>query len=259
MNTVQFPQLENLLQEAKGHNAINHIYLKALQKGDLFDSNKAIKDFSIQYQGYTSWFPKFLTAAMAKLENHEHRMFFIENLSEEGGHLDSDDVESLESIGIKEEWVQGVPHPELFRRFKKAMKIEGEDTLIDAVILWRELFHSVITSGSVAEAIGAIGLGTESIVKYIYKHITNAISIHTNLSREEYVFFELHSEIDDEHSALMLKVAEDLIKENPANYVDLRKGMLKALNLRSMFWDIMYKRAKTMQNENRNERQNIIQ
>jgi hypothetical protein len=107
----------------------------------------------------------------------------------------------------------------------------------------------MISNGSAAEAIGAIGIGTESVVKFMYKHLTNAIQKHTSLTKEEYVFFELHSEIDDEHGELMLQIASDLLKENPDNYFDLRKGMLKALNLRAMFWENMYNRAKTMQYE----------
>jgi pyrroloquinoline quinone (PQQ) biosynthesis protein C len=259
MIVSQNPQVQSLFQEAKKHEAVKHKYLKALQNGDFNDNLGAIEDFSVQYCGYTNWFPKFLTATMAKIDNHEHRMFFIENLSEEGGHLENDDIELLKSIGVKEEWVQGVPHPQLFKRFQTALNIESDLPLDDAVVLWREMFLSVISTGTLAEAIGAIGLGTESIVKFVYKFITKAIQNHTTLTKEQYVFFELHSEIDDEHSALMLKVAEDLINENPANYHDLRKGMLKALNLRTMFWDNMYERAKKMQYENRKECQTIIQ
>ena len=37
----------------------------------------------------------------------------------------------------------------------------------------------------------------------------------------------------------MLKIAEDLIAENPANYEAMKQGMRKALGLRSLFCDRM--------------------
>ena len=44
----------------------------------------------------------------------------------------------------------------------------------------------------------------------------------------------------------MMQIAEELIDETPNSYNELRKGMLKALNLRAMFWNNMYKRAQTL-------------
>ena len=249
MKDDQVMQIHCMQQEAIQHQATNHPYLIALENGDLPDPLGSLKDFSVQYQGYTAWFPNYLTAAMSKLEKHEHRLWLIENLSEESGSLEDEEIQMLENIGIKKEWVQGVPHPKLFQRFQKALNPKIEGGLCDAVHIWRELFYTMISNGSAAEAIGAIGIGTESVVKFMYKHLTNAIQKHTSLTKEEYVFFELHSEIDDEHGELMLQIASDLLKENPDNYFDLRKGMLKALNLRAMFWENMYNRAKTMQYE----------
>jgi len=83
-------------------------------------------------------------------------------------------------------------------------------------------------------------------VKHVYKYISKAIQNHTPLKKKDYVFFELHSEIDDEHGKIMMQIAEELIDETPNSYNELRKGMLKALNLRAMFWNSMYKRAQTL-------------
>ena len=72
------------------------------------------------------------------------------------------------------------------------------------------------------------------------------------------MFFELHSEIDDEHGELMLQIAVDLLKENPDYYFEIKKGMLKALNLRAMFWENMHNRAKTLQYELQDQYQGAI-
>jgi pyrroloquinoline quinone (PQQ) biosynthesis protein C len=58
------------------HRAINHPYLKALAAGCLPQPRQAIADFAVQYQGYTSWFPKYLSCVMSKLESEQHRAYF---------------------------------------------------------------------------------------------------------------------------------------------------------------------------------------
>jgi len=251
-------QIEKLLQEALEHKAINHPYLLALENGEFRDTKVALKDFAVQYSGYTEWFPKYLTAAISKMNNAEHRSHLIDNLSEESGQLDKDELKFLGEIGIKTEWVNGIPHPELFKRFCQSIDIESDNSIDINVEIWRELFLNVMYNGTAAEAIGAIGLGTESVVKHIYKFFTNAIQRHTDLRREDYVFFELHSEIDDEHGKIMIQIAEDFLNESLNNYNELRKGMLKALNLRVLFWDMMYERAKNLNYENRKEYQEAL-
>ena len=246
MGTQIHTRVHELIQEAIQHEATNHPYLLDLQNGNFPSPLEAIKDFAIQCEGYTAWFPKYLTTAMSKLDKHEHRMHFIENLSEEGGRLDYDEINLLKTIGIEEEWVQGIPHPRLFEQFREAMGVDAKQPLSDGVIIWREMFSSVISNAAAAEAIGAVGIGTEAIVKYVYKYISKAIQNHTPLKKKDYVFFELHSEIDDEHGKIMMQIAEELIDETPNSYNELRKGMLKALNLRAMFWNNMYKRAQTL-------------
>ncbi len=235
--------IQELLLEAENHEAINHPYLLAMAEGKFDDMQIALADFAVQYEGYTSWFPRYLTTAMSKLKVHHHRMHLVENLAEEGGHLPAEELEELEELGIKSEWVQGIPHPQLFKRFKSAIGAHESD-LSEAVLLWREMFLNTIEKASPAEAMGLIGLGTESIVKHVYKHITKAIINHTNVERRDYVFFELHSEIDDEHGEIMLNIAKEFLDEDEANFWELRKGMLKALNLRAMFWNDMVTRTK---------------
>lgn len=244
MIILQIPRTLALTDIAYEHRAIHHPYLQALASGDLPDPQAALEDFAIQYQGYTSWFPNYLTCVMSKLQSERHRGYFAENLDEEKGHLDAETVKQLEQLGIAEAWVQGIPHPVLFRRFRNALGIDAHSKpLCHAVIDWRQKFRSMLQQCSASEAIGAMGLGTESIVKHIYRYLTTAIQEHTDLCRRDYVFFELHSEVDDEHAELMMRVADDLADEAPGNLEQIRRGMIKALDLRATFWDAMYARA----------------
>lgn len=242
-------QMNSILEEALNHRAVNHPYLIALRDGSFKRKDRAIHDFAAQYGFYSAWFPRYLTAVISGMENPEHRQHLISNLAEESGHLQEDDLEAIRQIGIKDEWVQGVPHPQLFRRFQSHMGVQGNKEPSIEVEIWRESFFKLVQSESVAESVGAIGLGTESIVKHIYQYIIEAIQNHTNLSQEQYVFFQLHTQVDDEHGLVLLDIAKQMSSKDKKNETDLRKGMLKALNLRAAFWDDMHARALKLDEE----------
>jgi len=236
-------QMEKLISEAENHRAVNHPYLQSIGNGSFRHMDLILKDFAGQYGFYSEWFPRYLTAVISKLDNAEHRRHLLDNLAEESGSLHEEDLVAIRALGIQDEWVQGIAHPQLFRRFQKAIGADSSAKPGIEVAIWRESFLSLIQNNSAISAVGAIGLGTESVVKHIYKPIINSISKFTNLSLEEYVFFPLHTEVDDEHGLILLNIAADLAKSGTEAEWELRKGMLKALNLRAAFWDDMYARA----------------
>jgi len=235
--------IHHLLDEAFRHRAVHHPYLKALADGKFENMGEVLRDFAGQYGFYSAWFPRYLTATISKLDHAEHRNHLLENLAEERGELHEAELLALKDQGIKEEWVRGIPHPQLFRRFQKAIGAEMEAVPGIEVDIWRDALLCLVQNGSQASAIGAIGLGTESVVKYIYRYIIKALENHTNLNLEEYVFFPLHTEVDDEHGLILLDIGSQLVSERPESEMELRKGMLRALNLRAAFWDDMYQRA----------------
>ena len=238
--------LEELIQEALSHRAVCHPYLTDLANGNLPDLKWAIHDFAAQYPGYCAHFPRYLTMVISKLDSPEHRMTLMQNLIEESGMLDDEEIAVLVDHGIDPDWVQGIPHPKLFERFQQAVDVhdthEHTDDALE-VVCWRESFYHLLADGSPAEAVGAIGLGTENVVNKIYSPIIRAIERMGTLDRREYVFFELHCEVDEDHHEALLKIAHDFA-DDPQNRLDLRKGMLKALGLRAMFWDWMHDRAR---------------
>lgn len=105
----------------------------------------------------------------------------------------------------------------------------------------------MLQGATAAEAIGAMGLGTESMVKHIYRPITEAIKTFTEIRQQDYVFFELHSEVDDDHAELMMRVADDLTQDNPSCFDEIKRGMNAALELRAQFWDQLLNRARASQ------------
>jgi len=234
-------ELSRMTRNSRG---VKHPYLRALEMGELPDLEFALADFATQYSGYSNHFPRYLSTLIGRLETHEHRFALLENLTEESGLYDDEDLETIQGFGIDPGWIVGVPHPLLFKRFQAAVggcdqSAVGQEA--DQVVCWRELFIALLSQGSAAEAIGALGLGTESIVSEIYKPFVAAIS-RLDLPPEDTVFFPLHTLVDDHHQETLLGIAASFAV-TPEGRTGLRRGMIKALSLRSAFWDWLYARA----------------
>jgi hypothetical protein len=103
------------------------------------------------------------------------------------------------------------------------------------------MFLEVLGAGSPAQAVGALGLGTESIVSTMYQHFLPPLE-RLGIPPREAVFFPLHAMVDDRHRATLLEIAVHFAG-TPEGRRDLEKGMHKALFLRSGFWDWMLRRA----------------
>ena len=145
---------------------------------DLPDLRFALRDFGHQYYAYSAHFPRYLTALISKLESPAHRAALMENLTEESGQYEQEELDELAAIGIEPEWIVGLPHPELFRRFRRALGVKDGEAGAEEleVVCWREQFLTILNTGSAAEALGALGLGTETIVQTIYQPFVEAIS-----------------------------------------------------------------------------------
>jgi pyrroloquinoline quinone (PQQ) biosynthesis protein C len=236
--------VDALVQEALQHRAVNHPYLRALAAGSLPDPQLALRDFAQHYYGYSSHFPRYLTALISRLECSGHRRDLLDNLSEESGHYETEELGKLRRIGIEPDWILGIPHPDLFRRFSQALGVDHSSPASDhiEVVCWREMFLAVLSDGTPAEALGALGLGTETIVSAIYKPFVAAIARLNTLQPRDMVFFPLHTLVDDNHQATLRAIAVDFA-DTPTSRADLAKGMHKALILRNSFWDWLYQRA----------------
>ncbi len=233
-----------LAAEALGHRAVRHPYLAALGAGALPDPAWALRDFARHYAGYSAHFPRFLTALISRLEVPAHRAALLQNLAEESGHYGPDERAALEAVGVDPAWVDGVPHRELFARFARAVgaPAPGEAPVADEVHAWRDQLLLLLQAGPAAEAVGALGLGTEQIVRVMYGPLCAAVARHPGLSAADAAFFPLHTAVDDHHQESLRQIAVDLAGD-PAARPALRRGMLKALQLRAAFWDWLHARA----------------
>ncbi|MCK5941249.1 MAG: iron-containing redox enzyme family protein [Planctomycetes bacterium] len=237
------PGVEALIQESLAHPAVRHPFLTRFASGTFADPANALRTYAVEYSGYAAWFPRYLKAVISRLESPAHRELLAHNLEEEQGHLGADDCEELRKAGIDPATVQGVPHPALFRRFCDSLGIEPRELAqpCPAARRWRERFESFLRRATPAQAVGALGLGTEHIVRPVYEQLIKGILGMGTLRRDEFVFFELHCLVDDQHQQDLLEIAQSLA-DQPGGLAELRHGMLTALKLRCDFWDDLYSR-----------------
>lgn len=210
-----------------------------MRAGDFPNVHMAFQDFAFQYGLYSAQFVRYMSAVIDNLDNPEHKTILQANLAEEQGHTHDIDLPAdiLESI-------VGESHTVLYRRFQIALGL-GNGALKPTPecpgLLWSQQFLQLCGTNACV-GVGAIGIGTELIVASIYNQILDGLKAHSDLTKSQRVFFDLHSVCDDEHAAQMLVITEDLAQDADA-CDQIEFGIRSAIELRSTFWDMMLKRA----------------
>jgi len=241
--------VQALRAEALGHEAVRHPYLRALAEGSLEDPRRALQGFARQYAGYSAWFPRFLAAVEERLPS-ELKSVLDENKAEEVGRYDEETLRELEEAGLRREWVDGVPHPELFRRFQESLGVEpGGAVQPDApVARWREALLHLLKTDHPAAAVSALGLGTELVVSNMYAMVLKGVDRFGCIRPEGRSFLVLHALVDDAHAASLLELAERLATDGEGRAA-LARGMRAALELRAGFWSALHQEAKDTKEE----------
>jgi pyrroloquinoline quinone (PQQ) biosynthesis protein C len=226
--------------EALDSAAVNHQYLGAMATGDFPNTDLAFKDFAFQYSLYSTGFTRYVSAVIKNLSSAKHKKILHCNLAEEQGEttdmaLPADVLDSI----------TGQPHSNLFRRFQEALGVNAEfkKTAVQCQtgVLWGKQFLQLCKMNQYV-GIGAIGIGTELIVSRVYNQILAGLKAHSNLTPTQHVFFNLHSECDEEHAAQIALITEDLAQNSMA-CEQIEFGVKMAINMRTIFWDKMLERA----------------
>lgn len=232
--------IDALCEEACSSAAVHHPYLKAFQNGDFPDPQRAIRDFALEYGCYSAAFTRYLNAVIGNLDNERHRKILQHNLAEEHGN--AHDVALPPAVLAT---VEGQPHAQLFRRFQQALNINDAYRRAHppsaASLQWRDRFARLCESNACA-GVGAIGIGTELIVSRIYQQILVGLQQHSKLTLTQRVFFDLHSECDDQHASDLLEIARSLAT-TPEAREQIAYGARAAIRMRVAFWDAMLERA----------------
>ncbi|VAW55675.1 hypothetical protein MNBD_GAMMA05-2228 [hydrothermal vent metagenome] len=233
--------IKSISAEALDSAAANHPYLRAMREGDFPNVDLAFKDFAFQYGLYSTKFIQYISALIENLSDEGHRQILLANLAEEQGES--------HGVGLPHDVlasVVGLPHTSLYCRFQEALGVNADyreaTPQCQTGLLWSKQFLQLCEMNACV-GVGAIGIGTELIVSSVYNQILEGLKTHSNLTMTQRVFFELHSECDEEHAAQIILIAEDLAQDRTA-CEQIEYGVKMAINMRVMFWDKMLERAR---------------
>lgn len=234
--------VESLQQYALTSRAANHPLLERIATGNLPDLVANITFLLSEYYHYSHQFTRYLTAVMANLEAPKSRSALVRNAADESGYIAPDEAAELLRNGIDPEHAKA-PHPELFRRFLRAIGAKPEEILRGkpyvATLAWVEAFRGLCMHGGEIQGVGALGIGTEGIVAVMYRKILRGISLAwPNMSPRDRVFFELHAVMDDDHAHTLNEIAL-AFADSPEGKRELAVGAYRALVIRAAFFDEM--------------------
>jgi len=243
MNSIDFLNngtakefVDALRVEVLQHAAVNHQFLYRIRHGLFPNMVAVLRDYAHQYSFYSDGFVKYLRSVIDRLHTEEQKATLMENLIEEEGNPDAENLEDK-------------PHVEIFRAFRTMV---GADTAYaavtpasDTVQIWARLFTEKCNSSSVGIGLGAIGLATENIVPTFYPFFADAIDNHTDLGPSASLFFRIHIDCDDGHGEDLVNITKQLA-EDPATREAIRFGTISALNLRAAFWDSQLARSQQL-------------
>lgn len=231
------------------HEAMRHHFLSNLQTGG-YGSNakRLIVQFLTAYHRFSTNFRSYVDAVRALVPEAE--AVLTENHDEECGRYDSAMLAELRSAGIDPASVDGVPHDELFKRTIDAIGAKFGGITCDDAALAAEAIAPLIeafethvvnkSTASAASAVGALLFGSENVVPRMYKTFYDIIKgedAEGALTKDDLAFFTLHMDMDQDHAAKLLGVAETLGQRRSG-----REEMMRAAQ------DVMEARIKVYEN-----------
>jgi pyrroloquinoline-quinone synthase len=213
---------------ADRHRLWRHPFLARCKAGAV--SAPEIHVLACQMYKFSREFNHLLARILVRCADEGARVAIAENLYEELGEGD-----------------ERATHPELFRRFTRAIGIPDE--ILERVPAEPETAHLVDTYLGMPErrgylaALGAVCFASEGIVSMLYAQLRDGILGARALPTEALVFFDLHISCDQGHAARLAEVVETRIR-TPEHMRAATAAVTEALDARWGFFTAVERRAR---------------
>jgi len=210
---------------------LRHSFLRCFEGGEFLNMTDAASVFALNHYVYSKNFIDYLRTVAAKIDSEEIKRPILENINEEKGNYEAEDIDTLSSMGIAEEWYNRIPHKVLSQRFFESLGIDPEDIpAIDGSAggslvetdddgpgeLFTKFMLNLYGESNVCESLAVIGFAIEESVSRLYEFIWNGLRDHTPLTGDQIVFFPLHILIDDGHADLLKLGFKHFVQNQPA-------------------------------------------
>ena len=181
-------------------------------------SRDGLHGFIKQHQLYSRHFTRYLAALLSKIEDDHDRQELTMNLFDEMGLGKAGDI----------------PHSRLYQNMMANMGITPDQTPLPSTLRLIGAMYECCKSSNYMVGLGALCLGAEGIVPYIYSIIVEGF-LSIGEPMENLLFFTLHVKCDDEHSKTMFGIIDKELAKNPNGLIDLNYGACKLIQARIDF------------------------
>jgi pyrroloquinoline-quinone synthase len=213
--------LDQFRDTAKSHPLWNHSFLTRCRTERL--TLPEIRILAVQMYHFSNVFNRILASILARCPDAEAQQVILENLVDEMG-----------------EGNPSAAHPELFRRFTRALDID--DAMLAGMSPEPETLHMIETylalpyQHSYLGALGAVCFASEGIVGTLYTQLQQGITGATTLSEDAMAFFTVHIHVDDGHAARLAALLEPRLT-SVQQVRDVESAIIRALDARVQFFN----------------------
>ncbi len=234
-------ELENycLTHDAVEHHFLQNLAVAAFGKEQTLD---ILVRFFAAYSHFNLGFIASVKRLRDNLDEQKHKDILNENLEEEMGRYEEETYEELESMGIRRESVENIPHTELFLEMvtylEHRIKCSYRDFVPQNILsIQKDAAKEVAANGKIGQLAG-LYFGSELIVPKLYGRLLQGLQNSCDVSNEDVRFLILHIDMDDDHAQKLREVVIDncnTVEER----ISLFKNADKILRARVRFYDAM--------------------
>ncbi len=236
--------VEELERYTLSHEAINHPFLQNLSS-DKLDKDETL-DLLLRFFAAYSHFNKGFVGNVERLRDaltdETHKKILQENLDEENGNYDEEILIELEKMGIEREYVENIPHPELYRDMvatleKKHNRSYSVTVSENIVAIKRSAMDDLIADGKIG-LLAAVYFGSELIVPKLYSQLLEGLKQSCGISNRDARFLILHIDMDHDHAEHLreIVIANCITTEDREKLVT---NTTKILNARAQSYDAL--------------------
>jgi pyrroloquinoline quinone (PQQ) biosynthesis protein C len=208
-----------LQREVESHPAVNHLLLCRLATGRFTKGD--FGSFSVQHHALVGLFTTYMELLLFRAPSPQQKLWLAKVLVDEYG-----------------EGSDGEDHATLYRQYLRSLGVpEGSE---DRTPLCSEVWQFVGEHLRICReepflvGLGALGPGHEWSIPRMFSHIIPGLA-RAGLSRDERLYFDLHTEQDLEHARWMTEALQELAT-TPEQQADVRRGALLSLRARYRLW-----------------------
>jgi len=244
---LDIPEIRELDAYIASSYLLQHDFLRCFEMGGFHNMTDAASMFALEHYVYSKNFIDYLKTVAAKIDVDSIKAPILENIHEEKGNYEQEDIEELRAIGIEEEWYNRIPHKLLSQRFFESLGIEAAD--IPAIssteikeddgagVVFTKFMLDLYEESNVCDSLAVIGFAIEETVSRLYQFVWKGLKDHTPLTDEEIVFFPLHILIDDGHADLLKLGFKHYVQNAPGLCTGARDVVEKVLEMRIKMYD----------------------